>query len=88
MPRQQRHRARVHRVAAQLVARERRAIEDRHANAGAREHERGDGAGRPAADDEDVSRMTGVVGSQVSGLRYRITVTAVPRYSSLVARNS
>ena len=47
-------RPRVHRVAAQLVPRKRRAIHDAHARAGAREHQAGHRAGRSRADDHDV----------------------------------
>jgi hypothetical protein len=44
----------VDRVAAQLVARERRPIDDENARAGARQHQPGDRARRPRADDQDV----------------------------------
>ena len=44
----------IHRVAAQLVARERRAIDDAHAHARARQHQAGDRARRSRADDEGV----------------------------------
>ena len=54
VPRQQRHRARVDRISAELVARKRGPVENRDADAGTREHERRDGSGRAAADDEDV----------------------------------
>jgi len=51
---QPRERARIDRVAAQLVARKRRAIDQPHAHAGAGEHNRCDGARRSGADDHDV----------------------------------
>ena len=54
--RQQRHRPRVHRVAAQLVAWEHRPIEDRHASPCAREHQRGNCASRSPANE----RMSGI----------------------------
>jgi len=51
---QPRERARVHRVAAEFVARKGGAVEDADAGAGAREDEAGTCARRPPADDDDV----------------------------------
>ena len=49
-----RQRSRIQRVAAQLVAGKLRAIDEAHADAGPREHERGGRAGGPGADDDYV----------------------------------
>ena len=53
-PIEDRQRSGIQRVAAELVARERGAIDQTHAHAGARERECGDAAGRPGADDQHV----------------------------------
>ena len=55
-PPQNRERSRIDRVAAQLVARKRGAIENHDARAGTRRHQPGDRAGRSRADHEDVRR--------------------------------
>ena len=47
-------RAGIDRVAAQLVARKRRPIDNAHARAGPRQHEAGNRAGGASADDEDI----------------------------------
>ena len=53
-PPQQRERSRVDRIAAQLVARKCRPVDDAHAGARAREHRGGHRAGRTRADDDDI----------------------------------
>ena len=66
-PIENRQRSRIHRVAAQLVAGKPRAIDEPHADAGPREHECRDAAGRPRADDQDVGCVICAARPSVSG---------------------
>ena len=83
--RQPRDGPRIDRVAAQLVARKCRAIDDADARSGAREQRPGHGAGRPGADDQDVAachvRVTlSRAPARCSWIRSRGSCTAPPRH--------